>query len=74
MKLKHYPLRRTCREVARLILQKQDRALPWREALALRLHLRICQACPRFEKQVRLMQRGMEQWRAYREEEGEPKA
>ena len=58
---------RTCREVTALVLQAQDRALPWRERLAVRLHMLACQACPRFAAQVALMRRASARWRSYSE-------
>jgi hypothetical protein len=58
-------LRISCKESARRITGRRDRALPWHELLALRLHLLACKACPRFERQVRLMDEAMDRWRAY---------
>jgi hypothetical protein len=62
-------LRRTCKEVTHLVLQAQDRRLPWIDRVAVRLHMLICDTCPRFLAQVGLMRRAMDQWR--REREGE---
>lgn len=59
------PLKRTCREVTALVIAREDRALPWRERLALRLHMAMCAACPRFERQVLTMRRAMGAWRNY---------
>ena len=61
------PLRRTCREAARLITARLDRRLPLADRVALRLHLWACQACPGFERQVRLMSQAMGAWRRYGE-------
>jgi hypothetical protein len=33
----------------------------------LRTHLKVCQACPRFTRQVELMRRALPRWRAYRD-------
>lgn len=60
--------RRTCRQVTRLVLMAEDRALPWHERVAVRLHMRICIACPRFLAQVRFMREAMGPWRHYREQ------
>jgi hypothetical protein len=60
-----YPLRRTCKEVSALLIAREDRDLPLQERLALRLHLAMCQACPRFERQVLTMRNAMKQWRQY---------
>ena len=60
-------LNRNCREVTALVLARQERELGLVERLAVRLHLVICQACPRFARQVALMQEAMPRWRAYRD-------
>jgi len=60
-----YPLRRTCKEVSALLIAREDRELPLQERLALRLHLAMCQACPRFERQLLTMRNAMKQWRQY---------
>ncbi|QLQ00401.1 zf-HC2 domain-containing protein [Tibeticola sp.] len=59
------PFKRTCREVVALVVAREDRALPWRERLALRMHMAICAACPRFERQVVTLRRAMGAWRNY---------
>ena len=58
---------RNCREVTELVLAAEDRRLGVVERLAVRLHLRICQACPNFKRQVELMRQALPRWRAYRE-------
>lgn len=58
-------LRITCREAARRITGQRDRELPWLERAVLRMHLWACKACPRFQRQVRLMEQAMGRWRAY---------
>ena len=63
----NYPFRRTCREVAALILAREDRVLNPAERLAVRIHFLVCKACPRFERQVQSMRGAMQAWRAYRE-------
>jgi hypothetical protein len=60
-------LNRNCREVTALVLARQERELGLVERLAVRLHLVICKACPRFARQVTLMQQAMPRWRAYRD-------
>lgn len=57
------PFHRTCKEVSALVIAREDRALPWRDRLALRLHMNICAACPIFERQVLTMRNAMKQWR-----------
>ena len=54
-----------CRDATALVLQAEDRQLSWAERLALRFHLAICKACPRFVTQVRLMRGAVGRWRAY---------
>ena len=44
-----------CREAARLITESYQRPLRWRERIALRVHLTICDACNNFKKQMYLM-------------------
>jgi hypothetical protein len=63
-----YPFRRSCKQVSALLIAREDRALPWAERLALRLHLALCGACPRFERQLLTMRNAMRQWRHYTEE------
>jgi hypothetical protein len=60
-----YPLKLSCKEAAALMLAREDRALPLSGRAALRLHLAICAACPRFERQLLTMRNAMAQWRAY---------
>ena len=62
-------LRRTCKEVAALLIAREDRALPLTERLALRLHLLACEACPKFERQLLTMRNALSQWRHYQETE-----
>jgi predicted anti-sigma-YlaC factor YlaD len=58
---------RNCREVTELVLAGEDRRLGLVERLALRLHLQICEACPKFTRQVALMRQALPRWRAYRD-------
>ena len=60
-----YPLRRTCKEVTALVIAREDRYLTWSDRLGLKLHMQMCKACPRFERQVLLMKNAMKQWRNY---------
>lgn len=57
------PFKRSCKEVAALVIAREDRALPLADRLALRLHMGICSACPMFERQIQLMRHAMQQWR-----------
>lgn len=49
------PLIRNCREVTRLVLEGEDRALRASERIVLRLHWVVCERCSRFRDQVALM-------------------
>ena len=60
-------LRRTCRDVTRLVLEGEERSLPLHERLSVRLHMLICKACPRFERQVHFMRAALGRWRGYAE-------
>lgn len=59
--------RRTCRQVTEMVLRNEDAALRWHERVAVRLHMQICVACPRFVRQVSFMREAMGQWRRYSE-------
>ena len=59
------PLKRTCKEVAALLIAGEDRTLPLTERLALRVHMVICDACPRFQRQVLTMRNSLQLWRNY---------
>ena len=59
------PLKRSCKEVAALLVAREDRALPLTERVALRVHMVICDACPRFERQILSMRNCMQLWRNY---------
>ena len=57
-------LRRTCKEAAALVIAREDRDLKINDALALKLHMLACKACPKFENQVLTMRQAMTKWRA----------
>lgn len=61
----NYPFRRTCRQVAALILAREDRELNVGERLAVRIHFLVCKACPNFAQEVRTMRQSMQAWRNY---------
>lgn len=65
----NYPFRRTCREVAALILAREDRALNFPERLSIRIHFLVCKACPNFAQEVQTMRRAMDSWKHYRDSE-----
>jgi hypothetical protein len=61
-------MRRTCKEVAALLVAREDRDLPVVERVALRFHLAACSACPVFERQLLTMRNALKSWRLYTEE------
>lgn len=63
------PLNRTCKEVAAILVAREDRALGLADRLALRLHMAMCGTCPKFERQILTMRNTMRQWRNYTGEE-----
>lgn len=65
-------LRLNCREATRLVLQGEDRRLSGGERLALRLHLVVCRACPRFVRQVALMRSAVGRWKHYSTQDDPP--
>lgn len=42
----------SCKQVSQLVTEADFRRLSWRERLGMRLHLLICVACARFERQA----------------------
>jgi hypothetical protein len=60
-------LKLTCKEAAAILVAREDRRLGLTERLGLRLHLAMCQACPKFERQILTMRTSMRQWRNYAE-------
>jgi predicted anti-sigma-YlaC factor YlaD len=64
-------LQRNCRQVTELVLAGEDRRLGWVERWAVRAHLKVCEACPRFNRQVALMREALPRWRAYRDGGGD---
>lgn len=49
----------SCREVTRLVSQRQDRALTLGERVALRLHFAICEGCRSVNKQIDFLRRAV---------------
>ncbi len=44
-----------CKEVSLLLSKSCDQKLPWRERLAVRLHLLYCRGCTQFEKHFQFL-------------------
>jgi hypothetical protein len=58
-------LKRTCKEATALLIAREDLALSRADQLALRLHLLICKACPKFARQMLTLRNSMKEWRNY---------
>ena len=56
-------LMRTCKEAAALVIAREDRDLKLNDAVALKLHMMVCKACPEFENQVLTLRAAMGKWR-----------
>ena len=54
----------SCKDASRLISQMQDSTLPFGQRLLVRVHLLFCEACTRFERQLRILRQAMEQYRS----------
>ena len=67
-------LRRTCREVAALLVAREDRALQMSDRIAMQMHLLACKACPDFERQLLTMRQAMKHWRNYVNEDSDSAA
>jgi hypothetical protein len=61
------PLRLTCREVTRLVLEGEERSLSVSERVVLRLHWLACDGCTRFRRQMQTMRGALDRWRQYRD-------
>jgi len=53
----------SCKEVTRLLSHAQDRPLALGERVKLRLHLAVCTACTRFERQLAFMRTALSRYR-----------
>ena len=53
----------SCKDASRLVSKREDAALSAWQRLFLRLHLSVCTACTRFERQVRLLRSAMQKYR-----------
>lgn len=60
-------IRRSCKDVTRLVLENQDRPLKAMESVSLRLHWLACSSCRRFKDQQRLMRVALDRWKQYRD-------
>ena len=46
-----------CQEAARLVSERKDHRLSWRQLLALRLHMFKCRMCVTYQRQLELLTR-----------------
>jgi len=49
----------SCREVTRLVSQRQDRALDFGERFALRAHFALCKGCRNIGRQIDFLRRAV---------------
>jgi len=61
----------SCREATRLIARSMEQCLTWRERLALRYHLRMCDLCRRYRDQLIWLDQALAL--SFREKESETK-
>ena len=52
----------SCKETSRLLSQNSDGKLGFSERLALRIHLRLCDGCTQFSRQLDFLRRAMQEW------------
>jgi hypothetical protein len=53
----------SCKDASRLISQEQEVPLSWFVRWKLRMHLVVCDACTKFERQVRFLREAMQKYR-----------
>jgi hypothetical protein len=54
----------SCKDASRLISRMQERDIPFHAWARIRLHLLLCDACTRFDKQLRFLRTAMGRYRA----------
>ena len=59
----------TCKEVSLLLSQALERRLGWREKLRLALHLRLCEGCVNFRRQLDFIRAAVQRYR----DDGKPR-
>jgi len=50
----------SCKQASRLVSQSLERKLPYQERFALFLHLRVCDACTLFSRQLRVLRQAVQ--------------
>jgi hypothetical protein len=53
----------SCKDASRLVSRREDAPLTAWQRLVLHLHLSVCAACARFEKQIAFLRGAMRQYR-----------
>jgi len=53
----------SCKDASRLVSQREEATLSAWQRLVLRLHLSVCAACSRFERQVAFLRNAMQKYR-----------
>jgi hypothetical protein len=53
----------SCRDASRLVSRREEGPLSSWQRLVLRLHLSVCVACSRFEKQIAFLRAAMQRYR-----------
>jgi hypothetical protein len=53
----------SCQDASRLVSQREDGPLGIWDRVALRLHLAVCAACTRFERQIHFLRAAMRKYR-----------
>ena len=53
----------SCKDASRLVSRREDATLGFWDRLTLRLHLSVCAACTRFERQIRFLRTAMQKYR-----------
>jgi hypothetical protein len=53
----------SCKDASRLVSRREDALLSVWQRWVLRLHLAVCTACTRFERQIRLLRDAMHKYR-----------
>ena len=54
----------SCKEVSRLVSESLDRKLPFRQRIAVRIHLLMCKFCSRYRKQLFFIEKVAHQYAA----------
>jgi hypothetical protein len=52
----------SCKDASRLVSRREDGRLSLWQRVTLRLHLSVCAACTRFERQIRFLRAAMRRY------------